>query len=668
LQYEEIVSVSPSTEFSELFQQFDGNKITLRELSFTLRRKLSALLDSEQLAGEQRNIIRSLYSSLDKALDEYLSIDRYKQSDQSVSPDELNEAKVKLTKTVSVCRDSLVDFFKRQINLTSPTKQDGQLTDIPYQDDKNLQDFKAKINQNPNDGNAYNSLGNYYFQVKHDYNEAIKQYKLAIDKNPSNYIYYSNIGDSLSQLKEYKESSDWYKRALERDPRADVTLNSLANIQSLLEEYDEAITNYTRALKINASPIYYVNLGDTYVRKKQYEDALRIYENSLLLDRKKEAHYAYDAIGDWYRNMYFINRQKDSTLLEKAIKYYKQSLAIKPDSERTYAAVGEIYYYQKNYDESIAAYIKAAELNKYEANYYANIGYSFFIKGDMTKTQEYYTKALEADSDRPVILRYIGEFNNGLGKFDEAVDYYNRYLQKVPEDTFALRALSEIYSQPEAKFAKRDLKKSLQYVNTALEIDREDYFSYIEQANVYKEMSDYDNAIRSSTNAIELNDKAPDAYNLLGRVYYEKVNYLEAIKQFEKAISLGPENPINDAWLSEVYLRIHDLDKALQYAEIADRKAKATDPNTDKYVEYIAKVYHYKGLEDYDKGKLDEAIQEFKKANTLKENHITYYSLYLCYFYSDPVRTEEARQAILRAIDLSHGVNPAYTEALNKLA
>jgi tetratricopeptide (TPR) repeat protein len=305
-------------------------------------------------------------------------------------------------------------------------------------------------------------------------------------------------------------------------------------------------------------------------------------------------------------------------------------------------------------------------LDKNNPRFLANIGYIYFWKEDYDKASEYYNKALDINDD-PTALKYIAELEYRLRKYDDAINYYNQILQKYPDSPEILTHLSEIYSLSETEFQNRDLNRSLEYARLAIEKAPNEYEPYAAIAIAFKELGDFDNAIINLNKAIELNKTDPTLYLDLGTVYLEIPDYQEAVKQFERAVSLKPEDPNNYSWLAHSYDKIHNWDKALYYAEIADKKAKARNPKDDKYLEYIARVYHDKGLDYYNQGKLDEAIEEYKKANAIIENAVTYYNLYLCYLNSEPKRNVEARKAIIKAIDLSPRVNPDYTDALSKL-
>ncbi|HJT48823.1 MAG TPA: tetratricopeptide repeat protein [Nitrososphaeraceae archaeon] len=658
------MDISASSEaLNELFKQYDDKRISLENFGAKLREKLSMLFNSEQIVGEQRSIIRKLLVSIDTSFDEYLTLKK-REATSTVSVDELDEAKFKLNESIGFCRESLAEFFRRQTSLNSPKSRDEQhLQKDELQTDKSLEELENTIRENPDDAKAYNSLGNYYFRKEQNYNKAIEQYKKAIEKDASNYIFYINIGDSFSELGDYQQARDWYKKALEVRPNDALTLNALANVQSMIGEYDDAIENYTKSLKIEPTATVYVNLGDTYRIKDNIEEALVQYENALVFDKKSA--FVYDAIGEAYLDLYYRSRTDDS-LLHKAIDNSKQSLAIESNNAQTHAVIGKCYYLLRDNDKAIDHYKRAIDLDKDDyknnATYSAHIGYMYNLKGDHETANEYYNKALDLDPDNPTVLKYIGDFNKQLGKFDQAAEYYEQYFQKYPTDTGSLRSLGEMYSK-----LNRDLSKIENYVKEVLNKNPNDYNSYLDVAYIYKLMGKFDNAITNLKKAAQINDKAASIKIGLGDMYTEKLNFVEAIKHFEAAAKLDPADPSVYAWLSVTYSRIRDWDKAMLNAELANSKARDIDPSNSTYLSYISRVHHDRGLDYYNRSQLQEAVEEYKKANEIKEDPVTYYNLYLAYRYSEPPLFKEAKEAIIKAIQLSPKLNPDYTNALANL-
>src|SRR5438874_2422995 len=73
-----------------------------------------------------------------------------------------------------------------------------------------------------------------------------------------------------------------------------------------------------------------------------------------------------------------------------------------------------------NYDESVAAFNRAVEVNPKCADCYYNIGYAYSQKKDYTKAEEAYKKAIEVKPDYPEAYNGLANVYNAQRKFDEA--------------------------------------------------------------------------------------------------------------------------------------------------------------------------------------------------------------------------------------------------------
>ncbi|MBN1351724.1 tetratricopeptide repeat protein [candidate division KSB1 bacterium] len=146
--------------------------------------------------------------------------------------------------------------------------------------------------------------GKFFFQK--DYENAIKEYRLAIEENPNDALLWYNIGISYENVGQIKSAIDAHRRAIELQPdftRAQDNLNKLlsgskgktiqvvqsimlqANNAFFIKDYDEAITHYSKVLELDRKDFTaQFNLGYCYEQKNNYKDALKAYQKAVKLD------------------------------------------------------------------------------------------------------------------------------------------------------------------------------------------------------------------------------------------------------------------------------------------------------------------------------------------------------------------------------------------------
>lgn len=100
-----------------------------------------------------------------------------------------------------------------------------------------------------------------------NYNSAVNNYKLSIEKGLDNYSNNYYVAMSLFFTEKYKEAKDYMIKALEIEPNNFEANLNLGVIYRLLENYDNAIKYYDEAIKINnKSDIAYINKAEAAVK------------------------------------------------------------------------------------------------------------------------------------------------------------------------------------------------------------------------------------------------------------------------------------------------------------------------------------------------------------------------------------------------------------------
>ncbi len=116
------------------------------------------------------------------------------------------------------------------------------------------------------------------------YNEALDEYKKAIEINPSNSSYYYSMGYNLNNLGKYDEALEYLNKAIELDPSVanyyickSHSLFSLGNFKDCIEECDKALqveAEYMPALRNKAWAFY--KLGKLEEARQFCQSALKI--------------------------------------------------------------------------------------------------------------------------------------------------------------------------------------------------------------------------------------------------------------------------------------------------------------------------------------------------------------------------------------------------------
>src|SRR5256712_6830476 len=108
-----------------------------------------------------------------------------------------------------------------------------------------------------------------------NYDEAIRLFKEASDKDPTQHVIFANLADAYSQAKKYDDSAAAYKKAIELKPDEAAYHNNLGIALGNGGKIDEATQSLQKAAELNpagAGQSYY-NLGAVLTNKGRTKEA-----------------------------------------------------------------------------------------------------------------------------------------------------------------------------------------------------------------------------------------------------------------------------------------------------------------------------------------------------------------------------------------------------------
>ena len=249
------------------------------------------------------------------------------------------------------------------------------------------------------------------------------------------------LGKTIVQIKVSKEGYDptviseldisaFTLKNLEQE----IVLKKTADIESLEEEdpkilylkgenlynrgeYESALTVFKEFAE--KQPELYearINIGNCYIKLKQYDKAIEEFE--FVLEKLKEekddlegnetAASIYSSLGELYM---------DKNDFEKAKEYFEKSITIDPSNHALSYNVAEILFNSNKIDEAIHYYELTAEIKPEWPKSYLKLGYCYLNKGEMKI----------------------------------AIDYLNKFIELSPEDDPQISAVKNIIKQLEKK-------------------------------------------------------------------------------------------------------------------------------------------------------------------------------------------------------------------------
>jgi tetratricopeptide (TPR) repeat protein len=298
--------------------------------------------------------------------------------------------------------------------------------------DNALTNYKKVLELDNENAPALAFIGSYY-RNKGDYQQALHYYNLSLSINPDYAYAYDGIGTAYYFTHDYENSIKYLTKAYKMDPTLRYTATFLADSYLQQEDYDSvlklandklryntdnydmhsylgfayfmknevepAIFFYKKAINLtpstNLNRLAYNNagLGFSYLRNKEYNQAIKHFEKSL---GYKKIPIAYGGLSAAY---YFIGDIEKSDQNFKIMSFENALERDKPITSNDVHALALIYWDHKAYDKTIQHYEIAINLNPNNFVLYHELGKVYLEIGNNKKAIENFKKSLDLNKN-----------------------------------------------------------------------------------------------------------------------------------------------------------------------------------------------------------------------------------------------------------------------------
>jgi tetratricopeptide (TPR) repeat protein len=165
------------------------------------------------------------------------------------------------------------------------------------------------------------------------------------------------------------------------------------------------------------------------------------------------------------------------------------------------------------------------------------------------------------------------------GKYNEAIEAFNKAIELNPKDAVAYNNRGAAYGQT------GNYKQQIEDSSKALQLNPKDAVAFNNRGVAYGELGNHEQEIEDCSKAIELNPKLAVAYYHRGIAYHKLGNRKQAIKNKSKAYALNPRKTWGKVEVITSEATVHTTD---------ENKVKVIGNRNSKR-------YHLPGMKYYDK-------------------------------------------------------------------
>ncbi|XP_035212131.1 stress-induced-phosphoprotein 1-like [Stegodyphus dumicola] len=467
---------------------------------------------------------------------------------------------------------------------------------------------KEKANLLKDQGNSALNAGNF--------EDAIKHYSEAIKLDPSNHVLYSNRsaayckagkytdalqdaektvalksdwakgysrkGAALAYLKRYDDALNAYKEGLKYDPNNLQLKEGIKEVQSQMSggRFDggfpnpfsgpgimEKLRNDHRTREFLNDPSYLKLLSDLQQNPQSMIEKLKdprvMTTLSVLLGIDLSGAAGADDDDD-------VEMEPSKTEPPKP-KEEPMDIELSPEKKQAIEEKdkGNEFYKQKKFEEAIAQYDKAIELDPTEMTFLTNKAAVYFEQKDFETCVKECEKAIEVGRENRADFKKLAKaYSRMAAAYMKLKDYYKArtYYQKsltehrTPDTLAKLSEVEKIIKEEEKKayidpekaleeknagkecFQKGDYPGAMKHYTEAIRRNPDDAILYSNRAACYQKLAEFPLALKDCETCIKLDPNFVRGHIRKGMALMALKEHAKASAAFQKALELDPNN------------------------------------------------------------------------------------------------------------------------------
>ncbi|MDO5155187.1 MAG: tetratricopeptide repeat protein [Eubacteriales bacterium] len=289
-------------------------------------------------------------------------------------------------------------------------------------------EYATKLIALTDQAEGYVERGNLYIDL-YELEKAVDDCKEAIKRDTDAYYAYNNLGCALLKLRRIDEAIEPLEQLIQNEPDKDyLPYLNLADCYVLKKQYDQAIRAYENVMRIKkgrGDSVDYIEkeIADIYCMKKEYEKAAAIYQKNIDEIKKKTGLFTRDESGKLQ-----LKGKMTRDMMDRLI--------------QCQCDLGDVYRQIGNEKLAESLY-KEAEKNFFKGEFFCNpkrmeeVAEYYRDKGDLNKAlyvmRRLRAKEMEVGRERYQTYLVMSTILYLQGAFEDAKKYADRYIKEYME-------------------------------------------------------------------------------------------------------------------------------------------------------------------------------------------------------------------------------------------
>ena len=333
--------------------------------------------------------------------------------------------------------------------------------------------------------------------------------------------------------------------------------------------------------------------------------------------------------------------------LEEAISFYRQAIAIEPNSSVHYN-LGIAFHHQGNLPGAFTHYQEAIALNPDDIQVRYNLAFLLQQQGLLELAINNYQQVINLSSPKDLIK--VKAYSNwggiliGQGKFNEAIEIFEKAIALQPEDATLYNNLGQALLEA-GNLEAGKIERAIATYNQALKLQPELIVVRHNLGKAYQKKGLHSEAIAYFQEVIERQPNNIFANSDCGYSFMEEGKLLEAMASFQKVIKNNPfvdgycekakeltgEDQLEKAKIACALfleaINISDFQKKLpvEQASCLLSKKPGFFEKPGFWGDYLGLTYHHLGNVSFEYGEYQQAEAYYKKALKIQPLNIEVY-------------------------------------------
>ncbi|NPA32172.1 MAG: tetratricopeptide repeat protein [Aquificae bacterium] len=217
---------------------------------------------------------------------------------------------------------------------------------------------------------------------------------------------------------------------------------------------------------------------------------------------------------------------------------------------------------------------------------YYDLGQAAYLAKNYSEAIANFHKAIRLNPDRPEVWNALGLAYMQVGEYEKARESFLRALSVDPHFTEAKMNLGVLYAKlGNYELALKFLKESAQD-----ELFEKKHVAYLHLANVYKQLGDLENYVKSLQKAVAYNPNFVDAQLQLAQAYEELGRYEKAKEVYESLIAQGYKTNFVLYKLAEVNYKLGRYEEAKRIIRQLLQSERLTEEQRKQVKQLLSKI------------------------------------------------------------------------------